>query len=281
MSKILTICNQKGGTSKSTSVVNLGAALRLMGKKVLIVDMDPQGDASTYLGFDDENADTISQMIERFIRGEQINLHDIIQESEKNGGVEYIPADLSLAGAEMYLVSVMSRETVLRRLLSTIRDEYDYILIDCQPSLGVLVLNALVAADGAIIPAQTQEFSRKALKAITDIIGQVQATINPNLKLLGILPTMVDNTAMSKDTRKVFEDNYGELVFPMNISRSVTAAYSSKTSYKKSIWIRLSLFQTQRILQGENREAFVCTRILSQKQRGISSSTANFFAAKC
>lgn len=209
-------------------MVNLGAALQLMGKKVLIVDMDPQGDASTYLGFDDENADTISQMIERFIRGEQIDLHDIIQVSEKNGGVEYIPADLSLAGAEMYLVSVMSRETVLRRLLSTIRDEYDYILIDCQPSLGVLVLNALVAADGAIIPAQTQEFSRKALKAITDIIGQVQATINPNLKLLGILPTMVDNTAMSKDTRKVFEDNYGELVFPMNISRSVTAAYSSK-----------------------------------------------------
>lgn len=92
----------------------------------------------------------------------------------------------------------------------------------------MLVLNALVAADGAIIPAQTQEFSRKALKAITDIIGQVQATINPNLKLLGILPTMVDNTAMSKDTRKVFEDNYGELVFPMNISRSVAAAYSSK-----------------------------------------------------
>lgn len=228
MGKILTVCNQKGGTSKSTSVVNLGAALQLMGKKVLVVDMDPQGDASTYLGFDDENSDTISQMIECFIRGEEVDLHDIIRVSEKNGGVEYIPADLSLAGAEMYLVSVMSRETVLKRLLSSIRDEYDYILIDCQPSLGVLVLNVLVAADGAIIPAQTQEFSRKALKAITDIIHQIQSTINPELKLLGILPTMADNTAMSKDTRKVFEDIYGELVFPMNISRSVTAAYSSK-----------------------------------------------------
>lgn len=130
MGNILTLSNQKGGTSKSTSAVHLGAALKIMGKKVLIVDFDPQGDASTYLGFDDDNADTISQMIERFIRGEQIDLHDIIQVSEKNGDVEYIPADLSLAGAEMYLVSVMSRETVLRRLLSTIRDEYDYILID-------------------------------------------------------------------------------------------------------------------------------------------------------
>ena len=193
MGKILTVCNQKGGTSKSTSVVNLGAALQLMGKKALVVDMDPQGDASTYLGFDDENADTISQMMERFVRGEYIDLHDIIQVSEKNDGVEYLPADISLAGAEMYLVSVMSRETVLKRMLSTIKNEYDYIIIDCQPSLGVLVLNALVAADGVIIPAQTQEFSRKALKAITDIIGQVQATINPNLKLLGILLTIADD----------------------------------------------------------------------------------------
>ncbi len=216
MGKILSISNQKGGTSKSSSAVNLGAALKMKGKKVLIVDLDPQGDASTYLGYEEESSDTISQMMERFVRGESIDLHDIIQVSEKNDG------------AEMYLVSVMSRETVLKRMLLTIKDEYDYIIIDCQPSLGVLVLNALVAADGVIIPAQTQEFSRKALKAITDIIGQVQATINPNLKLLGILPTMVDNTAMSRDTRKIFEENYGELVFPMNISRFVTAAYSSK-----------------------------------------------------
>ncbi len=216
MGKILSISNQKGGTSKSTLAVNLGAALRLAGKKVLIVDFDPQGDASAYLGFEDEDADTISQMIERFIRGEKVNHYDIIHVSEQNGG------------AEMYLVSVMARETVLKRMLAEIRDEYDYIIIDCQPSLGVLVLNALVAADGVIIPAQTQEFSRKALKAITDIIQQIQLTINPNLKLLGILPTMADNTAMSRDTRKIFEDSYGELVFPMNISRSVTAAYSSR-----------------------------------------------------
>lgn len=193
MGKILSLSNQKGGTSKSSGAVNLGAALKMKGKKVLIVDLDPQGDASTYLGYEEEFSDTVSQMMERFVRGEYIDLHNIIRISEKNDGVDYLPADISLAGAEMYLVSVMSRETVLKRMLLTIKDEYDYIIIDCQPSLGVLVLNALVAADGVIIPAQTQEFSRKALKAITDIIGQVQATINPNLKLLGILLTIADD----------------------------------------------------------------------------------------
>ena len=119
MGKILSLSNQKGGTSKSSSAVNLGAALKMKGKKVLIVDLDPQGDASTYLGYEEESSDTISQMMERFVRGESIDLHDIIQVSEKNDGVEYLPADISLAGAEMYLVSVMSRETVLKRMLST------------------------------------------------------------------------------------------------------------------------------------------------------------------
>lgn len=106
MGKILTLSNQKGGTSKSTSAVHLGAALKMMGKKVLIVDFDPQGDASTYLGYEEESSDTVSQMIERFVRGENVDLHKIIQISEKNGGVEYIPADISLAGAEMYLVNL-------------------------------------------------------------------------------------------------------------------------------------------------------------------------------
>ena len=174
-------------------IVKVRGTLKIKKKRGLIVDIDPQGDDSTYHGYEEESSDTISQMMERFVRGESIDLHDIIQVSEKNDGVEYLPADISLAGAEMYLVSVMSRETVLKRMFAAIKDEYDYIIIDCQPSLGVLVLNVLVAADGVIIPAQTQEFSRKALKAITDIISQVQATINPNLKLLGILLTTADD----------------------------------------------------------------------------------------
>lgn len=132
MGKILSISNQKGGTSKSSSAVNLGAALKMKGKKVLIVDLDPQGDASTYLGYEEESSDTVSQMIERFVRGENVDLHEIIQISEKNGGVEYIPADISLTGAEMYLVNLkgaaeeygLSRTSIARLLrINKLSDE--------------------------------------------------------------------------------------------------------------------------------------------------------------
>lgn len=132
MGKILSISNQKGGTSKSSSAVNLGAALKMKGKKVLIVDLDPQGDASTYLGYEEESSDTISQIMERFVRGESVDLHDIIQVSEKNDGVEYLPADISLAGAEMYLVNLkgaaeeygLSRASIARLLrINKLSDE--------------------------------------------------------------------------------------------------------------------------------------------------------------
>lgn len=228
MGKIVAIANQKGGVGKTTSVVHLGAALKISGRKVLLIDFDPQGDTSAYMGFEDEDSKTVSQVMEEFVRNGSADIREVIRRSEKNDNIEYIPADISLAGAEMYLISVMSRETVLKRLLKDIADDYDYIIIDCQPSLGVLVLNALVAADGVVIPAQTQEFSKKALKAITDIVGQVQQSVNPNLRFLGILPTMADNTAMTRDTRQEYDNTFGELIFPMNISKSVTAAYSSR-----------------------------------------------------
>ncbi len=228
MGKIIAIANQKGGVAKTTSCVHLAAALKLSGKKVLLVDFDPQGDASAYMGFVEDESASINNVMQDFVTGRSANVRDIIQTSERNGGIEFIPADISLAGAEFYLSSVMARETVLKRLLSQIKDDYDYIIIDCQPSLGILVLNALAAADGVVIPAQTQEFSKKALKAITNIIEQVQSGINPNLKFLGILPTMADNTAMTRDTRQNYEDMFGEKIFPVSISRSVTAAYSSR-----------------------------------------------------
>lgn len=238
MGKIIAIANQKGGVWKTTSVVHLGAALKMSGRKVLLIDFDPQGDTSAYMGFEDEESRTVSQVMEEFVKNGSADIRDVIRKSEKNGNIEYIPADISLAGAEMYLISVMSRETVLKRLLKDVADDYDYIIIDCQPSLGVLVLNALVAADGVVIPAQTQEFSKKALKAITDIVEQVRQSVNPDLKFLGILPTMADNTAMTRDIRREYDDSFGELIFPMNISKSVTAAYSSRD--KKELCFKAS-----------------------------------------
>lgn len=238
MGKIIAIANQKGGVGKTTSVVHLGAALKMSGRKVLLIDFDPQGDTSAYMGVEDEESKTVSQVMEEFVKNGSADIREAIRKSEKNDNIEYIPADISLAGAEMYLISVMSRETVLKRLLKDVVDDYDYIIIDCQPSLGVLVLNALVAADGVVIPAQTQEFSKKALKAITDIVEQVRQSVNPDLKFLGILPTMADNTAMTRDIRREYDDSFGELIFPMNISKSVTAAYSSRD--KKALCFKAS-----------------------------------------
>lgn len=228
MGKIIAIANQKGGVGKTTTAVHLAAALGLSGKKVLLADFDPQGDTSAYMGFTEDEGISINNLMQEFVSGRNVNIRDIIGTSEKNGGIDFIPADIGLASAEFYLAPIMSRETVLKRLLSQVTGDYDYIIIDCQPSLGILVLNALVAADGVVIPAQTQEFSKKALRAITSIIKQVQSGINPNLKFLGILPTMSDNTAMTRETKKFYEETFGEKVFPKSISRSVTAAYSSR-----------------------------------------------------
>ena len=227
MCKTIAIANQKGGVGKSTTAVHLAAALKMKGRKVLLCDFDPQGDTSAYMGYSDTDNISINNVMQDYVVGKETNVKDIILTSEKNGGVEYIPSDIS-ATAEYYLSPIMARETVLKRILDQVKSEYDYVIIDCQPSLGILVLNALVASDGVVIPAQTQEFSKKALKAITDIIEQVQKGINPNLKFLGILPTMTDNTAMTRDTQKVYEEEYGSLIFPNGISRSVTAAYSSR-----------------------------------------------------
>lgn len=161
MGKIIAIANQKGGVGKTTTAVHLAAALKMSGKRVLLVDFDPQGDASAYMGFVEDESISINNIMQELVSGKNVNIRDIIHTSDKNGGIEFIPADIGLASAEFYLAPIMARETVLKRLLSQVTDDYDYIVIDCQPSLGILVLNALAAADGVVIPAQTQEFSKK------------------------------------------------------------------------------------------------------------------------
>lgn len=227
--KIIALANQKGGVGKTTTAVNLGTALQLTGKRVLLVDLDPQANLSSYLGFETDGNPTISHLMMGFVTGMPVAISDCIRRSDANG-IDFIPSDINLANADFYLIQAISREKVLWRILSSSSElqRYDYILIDCLPSLGILLSNALAAADGIIIPVQTQKFALDGLTMLTNIYEQIKDTINERLNLIGVLPTMVDNTNMSKSVIEKLKERYGEKLFRTTISKSVEAANSSE-----------------------------------------------------
>lgn len=230
MSKIIAVCNQKGGVGKTTTTFNLGAALALeQGKKVLLIDLDPQANLSEYLQFDDDN-DTITDILLAAAKGKVISTQRLkasIRTNEKNK-LDYLPADLNLANAEMLMTTVIARETILKRLLcEEVVKQYDYVLIDCLPSLGLLLINALSAADEMIIPVQTQKFSLDGLQALVALYEQIRSTINPKIALIGILPTMADNTTVSKDALERLRSSNIRM-FETIIHKSVEAAKSSE-----------------------------------------------------
>ncbi len=234
MSNIIAICNQKGGVGKTTTTMNLGAALAQNGKRVLLCDLDAQANLTEYLRFEDDGRPAMTDLFAEVAAKATVSPETVknsIRHNEVNN-VDYIPANINLANADVFLLNTLSRETVLKRILSAeITEAYDYILIDCLPSLGVLLLNALTAADAVLIPVQVQKFSLDGLEALTALIGQVQNTINPTLKLLGILPTMVDNTTVSKNALNMLsKDNLGKR-FSTEIHRSVEAAKSSESGH--------------------------------------------------
>jgi len=237
MSKIIAISNQKGGTGKTTTTVNLGIGLANEGKRVLLIDYDAQGSLTQCLGYPnpDELSVTISSLMEKVIREQPIAENEGIFHHKE--GVDFIPANIELSGMETALVNIMSRERVLKDYLATVKDNYDYVLIDCTPSLGMLTINALTAANEVIIPVQSHFLPAKGLEQLLGTVAKVKRQINPALKINGILLTMVDGrTNLARDISQLIRNTYGNhiKVFKTEIPLSIKAAETSAVG--KSIY---------------------------------------------
>jgi chromosome partitioning protein len=215
--RIIAMCNQKGGVGKTTTSINMSAALAEYGRKVLLIDFDPQGALSAGLGINAHDAITIYDlMLDR-----TIDPNTAIQHA-KNPNLDVIAANIELSAAEMKLVNEIAREHILAKILKQVAADYDAIIIDCQPSLGLLTVNALTAAHGVIIPLATEFFALRGVAILEDIIGKVKEGLNPALQLDGILATMVDGrTLHSKEVLDRLKEAFGEKLFKSVVHRTV------------------------------------------------------------
>ncbi|QUW19515.1 ParA family protein [Agrococcus sp. Marseille-Q4369] len=215
--RIITMCNQKGGVGKTTTSINLGAAVAEYGRRVLAVDFDPQGALSAGLGVDNHDATTIYDLL----LNPRLDPREAIQQTS-TPGLDVIPANIDLSAAEVHLVNEVAREQILARVLRKVADDYDLILVDCQPSLGLLTVNALTAAHGVLIPLESEFFALRGVALLKETIDKVQDRLNPALQLDGILVTMYD--ARTLHAREVMErvvDAFGETVLETVVRRTV------------------------------------------------------------
>nr|WP_307979695.1 AAA family ATPase [uncultured Senegalimassilia sp.] len=215
--KIMAIINQKGGVGKSTTAINLSAALGEMGKQVLLVDLDPQGNSSSGLGVEKSQVQNcIYDVLLNDVPVEEVIIPDVCE------GLDLVPATINLAGAEVELVSEMARENRLKDAIGALRGKYDYIFIDCPPSLGLLTVNALVAADKLLIPIQCEFYALEGVTKLLDSMKRVKTRLNPTLDIYGVLMTMYDGrTTLSRQVVEEVRSYFGRLVFETLIPRTV------------------------------------------------------------
>ena len=224
---VIAVVNQKGGTAKTTTCENLGVGLALEGKKVLCIDMDPQASLTIALGWqrpDDLNT-TVATIMSKIMNDQELQPREGILHHQE--GVDLLPSSIELSGLEVSLVNAMSRESILKQYVDTVKKDYDFILLDCAPSLGMLTVNALAAAEQTLIPVQANYLSAKGLEQLLNTINKVKRQINPKLKIEGILLTMVDaRTNYAKEISNLIREAYGGKikVYKTDIPRSIRAA---------------------------------------------------------
>ena len=219
--RVIAVVNQKGGVGKTTSTINLGAALAAEGAKVLLVDFDPQGALSVGLGL---NPNTLDLTVYNLLLDKTVTFDEVVQHC-KVDGLDLIPSNIDLAGAEIMLVSEVAREQSLQRALAPARDRYNYVLIDCPPSLGLLTVNALTAAQAVLIPLECEYFALRGMALLMDTVTKIQERINPELEVEGILATMLDaRTIHGREVLSRVTDAFGDKLFKTIIHKTIKFA---------------------------------------------------------